>query len=93
MLRFQEYINIIYKSGCTHSDADSLSRKTISELIMDRNDKFPFNAPIDNYGKEQQMYKQLQFIIRALKRGEACQNYQLRNGTLYKRNYDPMGQQ
>jgi transposase InsO family protein len=93
-LRLQEYdIKIVYKSGRKHSDADSLSRKPLVETVVENSDEIPFLAAITDYGKEQLKDKQLKSIIETLKRGDEYQSYQMRDGVLYKRNYDPMGQQ
>ena len=67
-----------YKSDLKHSDADSLSGKPFTKLIIASNDEIPFLAAITNYEKVQQKDKQLKFIIRTLKRGNAYQNYQLK---------------
>ncbi|GBN89140.1 Retrovirus-related Pol polyprotein from transposon 17.6 [Araneus ventricosus] len=93
-LRLQEYdINIVYKSGRKHSDADSLSRKPLFESVVENCDEIPFLAAITDYRKEQLKDKHLKSIIRTLEKGDGYQSYQKRNNVLYKRNYDPMGQQ
>lgn len=93
-LRLQEYdINIEYKSGRKHSDADSLSRKPLPEAPADSIEEIPFLTALMDYKKEQLKDKKLKSIIKALKSGQQYQSYQLRNNVLYKRNYDPLGQQ
>ncbi|GBL61171.1 Transposon Ty3-I Gag-Pol polyprotein, partial [Araneus ventricosus] len=93
-LRLQEYdINIVYKSGRKHSDADSLSRKPLFESVVENCDEIPSLAAITDYRKEQLKDKHLKSIIRTLEKGDGYQSYQMRNNVLYKRNYDPMGQQ
>jgi hypothetical protein len=93
-LRLQEYdIDIVYKSGRKHSDADSLSRKPLVGEIADDSDEIPFFASLTDYRKEQLKDKQLKSIIKTLQGGAEYQSYQVQNGVLYKRNYDPMGQQ
>ncbi|GBM36759.1 Retrovirus-related Pol polyprotein from transposon 17.6 [Araneus ventricosus] len=93
-LRLQECdINIVYKSGRKHSDADSLSRKPLFESVVENCDEIPSLAAISDYRKEQLKDKHLKSIIRTLEKGDGYQSYQMRNNVLYKRNYDPMGQQ
>ncbi|GBO31512.1 Transposon Ty3-I Gag-Pol polyprotein [Araneus ventricosus] len=93
-LRLQEYdINIVYKSGRKHSDADSLSRKPLFESVVENCDEIPSLSAITDYRKEQLKDKHLKSIIRTLEKGDGYQSYQMRNNVLYKRNYDPMGQQ
>ncbi|GBN64348.1 Retrovirus-related Pol polyprotein from transposon 297 [Araneus ventricosus] len=93
-LRLQEYdINIVYKSGRKHSDADSLSRKPIFESVVENCDEIPSFAAIKDYRKEQIKDKHLKSTIRTIEKGDGYQSYQMGNNVLYKRNYDPMGQQ
>ncbi|GBM61441.1 Transposon Ty3-G Gag-Pol polyprotein [Araneus ventricosus] len=93
-LRLQEYdINIVYKSGRKHSDADSLPRKPLFESVVENCDEIPSLAAITDYRKEQLKDKHLKSIIRTLEKGDCYQSYQMRKNVLYKRNYDPMGQQ
>ncbi|GBM60379.1 hypothetical protein AVEN_156940-1 [Araneus ventricosus] len=92
-LRLREYdINIVYKSGRKHSDADSLSRKPLFEAVVENCDEIPSLAAITDYRKEQLKDKHLKSIIRTLEKGDGYQSYQMRNNLLYKRSYDPMRQ-
>ncbi|GBM77385.1 Retrovirus-related Pol polyprotein from transposon 412 [Araneus ventricosus] len=70
-LRLQEYdINIVYKSGRKHSDADSLSRKPLFESVVENCDEIPSLAAITDYRKEQLKDKHLKSIIRTLEKGD-----------------------
>ncbi|GBN73386.1 Retrovirus-related Pol polyprotein from transposon 17.6 [Araneus ventricosus] len=85
-LRLQEYdINIVYKSGRKHSDADSLSRKPLFESVVENCDEIPSLAAITDYRKEQLKYKHLKSIIRTLEECDGYQSYQIRNNVLYKK--------
>lgn len=93
-LRLQEYdADIVHKSGRKHSDADCLSRKPLFEAVAENGDEIPFFASITDYRKEQLKDDRLKSIVKTLKRSDGFQNYQMRNGVLYKKNYDPMGRQ
>ncbi|GBN10754.1 Retrovirus-related Pol polyprotein from transposon 17.6 [Araneus ventricosus] len=85
-LRLQEYdINIVYKSGRKHSDADSLLRKPLFESVVENCDEIPSLAAITDYRKEQLKDKHLKSIIRTLEKGDGYQSYQMRNNVLYKK--------
>ncbi|GBN90327.1 Retrovirus-related Pol polyprotein from transposon TNT 1-94 [Araneus ventricosus] len=93
-LRLQEYdITIVYKSGRKHSDADSLSRNPLVSTSVETCDEIPTLASVTEYIKEQLKDPKLKSIIKVLKRGDEYQNYLLKDGVLYKKTVDPMGQQ
>ncbi|GBN73697.1 Transposon Tf2-9 polyprotein [Araneus ventricosus] len=93
-LRLQEYdITIVYKSGRKHSDADSLSRNPLISTSVETCDEIPTLASVAEYIKEQLKDPKLKYIIKVLKRGDEYQNYLLKDGVLYKKTFDPMGQQ
>ncbi|GBM12294.1 Retrovirus-related Pol polyprotein from transposon 17.6 [Araneus ventricosus] len=82
-LRLQEYdINIVYKRGRKHSDADSMSRKPLFESVVENCDEIPSLAAITDYRKEQLKDKHLKFIIGTLEKGDGYQSYQMRNNVL-----------
>ncbi|GBO20129.1 Retrovirus-related Pol polyprotein from transposon 297 [Araneus ventricosus] len=88
-LRLQEYeITIVHKSGRKHSDANSLSRNPFISTSVETCDEIPTLASVTEYIKEQ-----LKSIIKVLKGGDEYQNYLLKDGVLYKKTFDPMGQQ
>ncbi|GBM30716.1 Transposon Ty3-I Gag-Pol polyprotein [Araneus ventricosus] len=92
-LRLQEYdITIVYKSGRKHSDADSLSRNPLISTSVETCDEIPTLASVTEYIKEQLKDPKLKSIIKVLKRGDEYQNYLLKDGVLYKKTFDPMGQ-
>ncbi|GBO18103.1 Transposon Ty3-I Gag-Pol polyprotein, partial [Araneus ventricosus] len=93
-LRLQEYdITIVYKIGRKHSDADSLSRNPLISTSVETCDEIPTLASVTEYIKEQLKDPKLKSIIKVLKRGDEYQNYLLKDGVLYKKTFDPMGQQ
>ncbi|GBM77786.1 Retrovirus-related Pol polyprotein from transposon 17.6 [Araneus ventricosus] len=92
--RLQEYdITIVYKSGRKHSDADSLSRNPLISTSVETCDEITTLASVTEYIKEQLKDPKLKSIIKVLKRGDEYQNYLLKDGVLYKKTFDPMGQQ
>ncbi|GBN11483.1 hypothetical protein AVEN_125731-1 [Araneus ventricosus] len=94
LVDLQEYdITIVYKSGRKHSDADSLSRNPLISTSVETCDEIPTLESVTEYIKEQLKDPKLKSIIKVLKRGDEYQNYLLKDGVLYKKTFDPMGQQ
>ncbi|GFQ84027.1 transposon Ty3-I Gag-Pol polyprotein [Trichonephila clavata] len=92
VLSLQYYdIDITYKSGRKHSDADSLSRKPFPENQAENSDEIPSITAIADYKKNQLKDKYLKSMIKILEKCGGYKSYQIRNNVLYKRNYDPIG--
>lgn len=100
-LRLQEFdITICYKSGKTHMDADCLSRNPV---ILDGEtfDEDTTLATLENVdmaieqSKDNVCTKIFAFIRNltgsSKKRNNKYKNFQIENGVLYKKNYNPIG--
>ncbi|UYV70481.1 K02A2.6-like, partial [Cordylochernes scorpioides] len=92
-LRLQEYnVNVVYKNGRKHQDADCLSRNPIEvNNPGESEDDIPTLSALTDIVAEQ---RKDPVIVRI---SEEClkndQNrFKIINGALYKRNFDPMGQ-
>ncbi|UYV83328.1 hypothetical protein LAZ67_23000576, partial [Cordylochernes scorpioides] len=92
-LRLQEYnVNVVYKNGRKHQDADCLSRNPIeANNPGESGDDIPTLAALTDIVAEQ---RKDPVIVRI---SEEClkndQNrFKIINGALYKRNFDPVGQ-
>ncbi|UYV75771.1 hypothetical protein LAZ67_13001284 [Cordylochernes scorpioides] len=92
-LRLQEYnVNVVYKNGRKHQDADCLSRNPIeANNPGESEDDIPTLAALTDIVAEQ---RKDPVIVRISE--ECLKNNQNRfkiiNGALYKRNFDPVGQ-
>ncbi|UYV82343.1 hypothetical protein LAZ67_21001753, partial [Cordylochernes scorpioides] len=86
-LKLQEYdINIVYKSGRKHKDADCLSRSPLADTAeIERH-----ITSIQDIAEEQSKDPHLVGIREKLA-NENLKGYQMIGGDLYKKNYDPEG--
>jgi transposase InsO family protein len=94
-LRLQEYdISIVYKSGLKHKDADSLSRNPVENEIPPSGIT-SVTTQFDLAAEQLKDPKIAQMIQSERKCEEESNNshksYQLINGILYKKNFDPCG--
>lgn len=92
-LRLQEFdISIQFKSGKKHKDADCLSRNPISQPKDDSFEDIPSFAVLTNF-KEEQAKDQTLKDLRAITSKTKSSTYSIRDGILYRKNYDPLGQE
>ncbi|UYV79989.1 K02A2.6-like [Cordylochernes scorpioides] len=86
-LKLQEYdINIVYKSGRKHKDADCLSRSPLADTAEIEG----HITSIQDIAEEQSKDAHLVGIREKLA-NENLKGYQMIEGVLYKKNYDPEG--
>ncbi|UYV79703.1 hypothetical protein LAZ67_18000349 [Cordylochernes scorpioides] len=86
-LKLQEYdINIVYKSGRKHKDADCLSRSSLADTAEIEG----HITSIQDIAEEQSKDPHLVGIREKLA-NENLKGYQMIGGVLYKKNYDPEG--
>ncbi|UYV81653.1 K02A2.6-like, partial [Cordylochernes scorpioides] len=86
-LKLQEYdINIVYKSGRKHKDADCLSRSPLADTAEIEG----HITSIQDIAEEQSKDPHLVGIREKLA-NENLKGYQMIGGVLYKKNYDPEG--
>ncbi|UYV69423.1 hypothetical protein LAZ67_6003537 [Cordylochernes scorpioides] len=86
-LKLQEYdINIVYKSGRNHKDADCLSRSPLADTVEIEG----HITSIQDIAEEQSKDPHLVGIREKLA-NENLKGYQMIGGVLYKKNYDPEG--
>lgn len=96
-LRLQEHdISIVYKSGLKHKDADSLSRNPVENEISSSG-IISIVTQLDLAAEQLKDPKIAQMIHGERKTEEGInsphKSYQLINGILYKKNFDPCGNQ
>lgn len=87
-LRLQEYdVEVIYKSGKKHKDADSLSRYPLEDKAIT-----PALASFSDIAAEQRKDLEISKIIHAFgKEGPVTKSFDLIDGILCKKNFDPSG--
>ncbi|UYV79687.1 hypothetical protein LAZ67_18000272, partial [Cordylochernes scorpioides] len=86
-LKLQEYdINIVYKSGRKHKDADCLSRSPLADTA-----EIEGHITSIQYIAEEQSKDPHLVGIREKLANENLKGYQMIGGVLYKKNYDPEG--
>ena len=92
VLRLQEYnFEVTYKSGKKHKDADSLSRNPVEEE-SETPEKVDTLATISNIAAEQRKDPELSKIIETHEKAEpVTKSYNLIDGILCKKNFDPSG--
>ncbi|UYV79514.1 hypothetical protein LAZ67_17002951, partial [Cordylochernes scorpioides] len=89
-LRLQEFdITVVYKSGRKHKDADCLSRNPVPEEQED----FPNIISIIDIRAEQSRDPNLAKIIDKIEETGPFKGFEVMDGVLYKRNYEPYGRQ
>ncbi|UYV63435.1 hypothetical protein LAZ67_2004061 [Cordylochernes scorpioides] len=89
-LRLQEFdITVVYKSGRKHKDADCLSRNPVPEEQED----FPNIISIIDIRAEQSRDPNLAKIIEKIEQTGPFKGFEVVDGVLYKRNYEPYGRQ
>ncbi|UYV63051.1 hypothetical protein LAZ67_2002979 [Cordylochernes scorpioides] len=89
-LRLQEFdITVVYKSGRKHNDADCLSRNPVPEEQED----FPNIISIIDIRAEQSRDPNLANIIDKIEQTGPFKGFEVMDGVLYKRNYEPYGRQ
>ncbi|UYV68065.1 hypothetical protein LAZ67_5002947, partial [Cordylochernes scorpioides] len=89
-LRLQEFdITVVYKSGRKHKDADCLSRNPVPEEQED----FPNIISIIDIRVEQSRDANLAKIIDKIEQTGPFKGFEVMDGVLYKRNYEPYGRQ
>lgn len=93
-LRLQEYdVTIVYKSGRKHQDADCLSRCPIEDDTEIAEEIPTLNAVADIAAEQRDDVETLK-VIKSLEGNEPNQGkFQMVDGILCKRNFDPLGAQ
>ncbi|UYV83065.1 hypothetical protein LAZ67_22002076, partial [Cordylochernes scorpioides] len=83
-LKLQDFdATITYKSGVKHKDADCLSRYPLPES--------PALTSLTLVREQQNLDPDITKISNALNQGEGGERFEMKNGLLYKRNFDPLG--
>ncbi|UYV83583.1 hypothetical protein LAZ67_23001537 [Cordylochernes scorpioides] len=83
-LKLQDFdATITYKSGVKHKDADCLSRYPLPES--------PALTSLTLVREQQNLDPDITKISNALNQGEGAERFEMKNGLLYKRNFDPLG--
>ncbi|UYV82809.1 hypothetical protein LAZ67_22000949 [Cordylochernes scorpioides] len=86
-LTLQEYnINIVYKSGRKHKDADCLSRSPLADTVEIEGHIISIQDVADEQSKDPRLVG-----IREKLANENLKGYQMIGGVLLKKNYDPEG--
>ncbi|UYV69577.1 hypothetical protein LAZ67_6004008, partial [Cordylochernes scorpioides] len=98
-LKLQEYnVTVVYKSGRKHQDADCLSRNPpqleSEEAYNDEDDDIPSITALTCFEAEQRKDPKICKLIKETERfGAESKGYEMLKGTLYKKNFDPLGNQ
>ncbi|UYV77009.1 hypothetical protein LAZ67_14002807, partial [Cordylochernes scorpioides] len=98
-LKLQEYnVTVVYKSGRKHQDADCLSRNPLQleseEAYNDEDDDIPSITALTCFEAEQRKDPKICKLIEEKGRfGAESKGYEMLKGTLYKKNFDPLGNQ
>ncbi|UYV84707.1 K02A2.6-like, partial [Cordylochernes scorpioides] len=98
-LKLQEYnVTVVYKSGRKHQKADCLSRNTLQleseEAYNDEDDDIPSMTALTCFEAEQRKDPKICKLIEETERfGAESKGYEMLKGTLYKKNFDPLGNQ
>ncbi|UYV83886.1 hypothetical protein LAZ67_X000509, partial [Cordylochernes scorpioides] len=94
-LRLQEYdVSIVYKTGRMHKDADCLSINPIENTEKVFNDDIPTLFLLSDISKEQEKDPYITGIIKEISQPSPAKKdnkFQVVNGILYRKNYDPTG--
>ncbi|UYV63498.1 hypothetical protein LAZ67_2004313 [Cordylochernes scorpioides] len=98
-LKLQEYnVTVVYKSGRKHQDADCLSRNPLQleseEAYNDEDDDIPSITALTCFEAEQRKDPKISKLIEETERfGAESKGYEMLKGILYKKNFDPLGNQ
>ncbi|GBM68120.1 Transposon Ty3-I Gag-Pol polyprotein [Araneus ventricosus] len=93
-LRLQEYdVDIVFKSGRRHQDADCLSRNPLPKIEEETSEDIPFLNTITNFKEEQSKDPKVADIREEMVRSRDSTKFKEFNGILYRKNYDPLGKQ
>ncbi|UYV76601.1 hypothetical protein LAZ67_14001425, partial [Cordylochernes scorpioides] len=98
-LKLQEYnVTVVYKSGRKHQDADCLSRNPLQleseEAYNDEDDDIPSITALTCFEAEQRKDPKICKLIEETEIfGAESKGYEMLKGTLYKNNFDPLGNQ
>ncbi|UYV64396.1 hypothetical protein LAZ67_3000523 [Cordylochernes scorpioides] len=98
-LKLQEYnVTVVYKSGRKHQDADCLSRNPLQleseKAYNDEDDDIPSITALTCFEAEQRKDPKICKLIEETERfGAELKGYEMLKGTLYKKNFDPLGNQ
>ncbi|GFY57009.1 CCHC-type domain-containing protein [Trichonephila inaurata madagascariensis] len=91
-LRLQKYdLEIVYKSGKKHKDAHSLSRNPVEHEVFPSEQKTTF-ASFSDIAEEQRKDLELSKLIHTYEKAEpVTKSFNLIDGILFKKNFDPKG--
>ncbi|UYV60291.1 K02A2.6-like, partial [Cordylochernes scorpioides] len=98
-LKLLEYnVTVVYKSGRKHQDADCLSQNPLQleseEAYNDEDDDIPSITALTCFESEQRKDPKISKLIEETERfGAESKGYEMLKGTLYKKNFDPLGNQ
>ncbi|UYV84632.1 hypothetical protein LAZ67_X002921, partial [Cordylochernes scorpioides] len=98
-LKLQEYnVMVVYKSGRKHQDVDCLSRNPLQleseEAYNDEDDDIPSITALTCFKAEQRKHPKIGKLIEKTEGfGAESKGYEILKGTLYKNNFDSLGNQ